>query len=301
MIKNNDKDNVCIGLCVWNGQNTIKETLVSLLNQNFSKKISIIILDNQSDDLTVPIIKDLKKKNKKKNIDIKLIIDKKKRNVVNAQNYLIKKYFKKFQFCMLVMDDDIYHKNFIYSTFKKLKKEKLDLVYTYYMMIDEFKKKFKVRNKPEYSSKKRIFFNLSNYIIFRNINPIFFGLYKVDSLLELIKFYNHFDKSKSNHDNIFIFNFLLNKKVGIIKKSYFYFLKKNRNKIEEMRKTGPNYWKKTSIFTIFVYQFNFSLKILNSIYLSDRLNLIEKILLFFLIIIIYFQKTFSYVTRWILK
>ena len=158
MIKNNDKDNVCIGLCVWNGQNTIKKTLVSLLNQNFSKKISILILDNQSDDLTVPIIKDLKKKNKKKNIDIKLIIDKKKRNVVNAQNYLIKQYFKKFQFCMLVMDDDIYHKNFINSTVKKLKKEKLDLVYTYYMMTDEFKKKFKVRNKPEYSSKKRIFF-----------------------------------------------------------------------------------------------------------------------------------------------
>lgn len=301
MIKKKDKDNICVGLCVWNGEHTIKETLKSLINQNYLHQITIIVLDNQSNDQTVNIIKKLKKKNKNRNISIKIIIDKKKRNVVAAQNFLVKKYFSKFDFCMLAMDDDIYHKNFINSTIRKLKNKNLDLVYTKYMMINSLKKKIKTNNKPLYSSDKKKIFNLCNYIIYRNINPIFFGVYRTKSFLKMLKFYNHFDKSKSNHDNLFIFNFLLNKKIGVIKKNYFYFLSKNRNEIERKRKTGPSYWKKSSIFTIFIYQFNFSLKIINSIFLSHNLTIFEKKLLFLLTIISYFQKTLSYVTKRLLN
>jgi glycosyltransferase involved in cell wall biosynthesis len=290
-------DNLCIGLCVWNGESTIKKTILSLLNQNYKNNIKIIILDNRSDDRTVRIIKELKNNNKKKNIIIKLVIDKKKRNVVAAQNYLAKKYFLKFDFSMFVMDDDIYHKNFVNTVIKRLKKKNLDLVYTNYMKIDSDTKKIIARNKPLYSYTISKFYNLANYIIYRNINPIFFGIYRTKSLLELIEYYNHFDSSKSNHDNLLIFNFLLKKKVDVIKKNYFFFLEKDRNKIEKIRETGPSYWKLSSLFTIFIYQFNFSTRMINLLVKSNQISLLKKILLFSLISIIYFQKTLSYVTK----
>ena len=293
----NVRDSLCIGLCVWNGESTIKKTILSLLNQNYKKKIKIIILDNRSDDKTIKIIKKLKNNNKKKNIVIKLIVDKKKRNVVAAQNYIAKKYFYKFDFSMFVMDDDIYHKNFVSIIIKRLKKKNLDLVYTNYMKINSDTKKIVARNKPLYSITKNKFYNLANYIIYRNINPIFFGIYRTKSLLELIEYYNHFDCSKSNHDNLLIFNFLLKKKVDVIKKNYFFFLEKDRNKIEKIRKTGPSYWKLSSILTIFIYQFNFSAKMANVLAKSNQINLLKKIFLFSLISIIYFQKTFSFVTK----
>ena len=298
MIKNNE--NICIGITVWNGEKTIKKSLFSLLKQNYRKEIYIVILDNRSEDQTVKIVKKLIKNNKRNNIKIKIIIDKRKRNIVAAQQYLAKKYFYNYKYCMLAMDDDIYHENFISSTIDKLKKNNLDLVYTNYMMIDLNNNKFKVQNKPLYSYTSNLFTNIANFIIYRNIVPIFFGVYKSKPFLELLNFYNYFDNSRSNQDNLFIFNFLLSKKIGIIKRNYFFFLKKNRNEIEKNRKTGPTYWKTSSLFTIFIYQFNFSKKMIFSLKNSNKINTIEKFTLLLLIFIIYFQKTFSYVIKRIL-
>ena len=192
MIKNNE--NICIGITVWNGEKTIENSLLSLLKQNYLEKIFIVILDNRSDDKTVTIVKKLINKNKKKNIKIKLIIDKKKRSGVAAQRHLAKKYFNNYNYCMFAMDDDIYHKNFISSTTKELKKK---FRFSIHKLYDDRrkKKKIKVRNKPIYSHVNNLFVNVANYIIYRNINPIFFGVYKSQSLLELLNFYNYFDNS----------------------------------------------------------------------------------------------------------
>lgn len=68
-----NQESIAIYLPVWNSQATIKDALLSLLNQTY-KKIIIFILDNRSSDKTVPIIKNIQKKDNR----IKLIIDKKK-------------------------------------------------------------------------------------------------------------------------------------------------------------------------------------------------------------------------------
>ena len=156
----------------------------------------------------------------------------------------------------------------------------------------------KARNFPIYENKTSNFFNLIKYIIFRNINPIALGVYRTNSLIELFRYYNYFDKSNSNHDNLFMINFLLNKKVGVIKKIYFQFFKKNRNKIEKIRNSGPIYWKRSSLFMIFVYQFNFLREVIKSITKSNKLNFIEKQLLYCLLVLSYFQKTFSYIAKY---
>ena len=291
--------NIIIGvaLCVWNGSKTIEKTVSSIINQSYIGKVNIIILDNRSDDNTVKLLKKIKKKNKKKNINIKILIDKKKRNVVAAQNYLIKKYFKKFEYFFLATDDEYYHRNFIASAINKLTKQKLDLVYTNYQIVNSQGSVLSKTNKPIYSFKKSKFLNLSNFIIYRNINPIIFGIYRTKSFMEIQNYYNYFDQSMSNHDNLFIFNFLLNKKVGNINKNYFYFLSKNRNLIEKLRKSGPKYWKLSSLISIFKYQFNFSVKISKSIANSKDLKTYEKIILYLITASIYFQKTISYIIK----
>ena len=70
-------DRVGIGIFVWNGEATIKNVILSILNQTY-QNIDIIILDNQSTDGTAEIIRSISRKNKSLK-NIKLIIDKKKK------------------------------------------------------------------------------------------------------------------------------------------------------------------------------------------------------------------------------
>ena len=291
------KNRLGIFLCVWNGEKTIENSINSILKQKYNGLINLYILDNQSEDRTVKILKKIKKRNKKKNFNIKILIDKKKRDILEAQRYLINKYLHKTDYCMIMTDDDFYNKNFLNNVMLKLVSKNLDLVYTFYNFVDVKNKIFYTKNYPFYNYTKSKLVNLSNFIIYRNINPIFFGVYKSIALKNELKHYKYFDNSKSNHDNVFIFNFLLKKKVGVLKKKYFNFAIKDRNEIEKKRKTGPNYWKISSLLTIFIYQFNFSVKITKSIINFHKLKLIQKIFLVLLIVIIYFQKTLFYIIK----
>tara|TARA_B100000989_G_C19533184_1_gene471634 strand:- start:8948 stop:9841 length:894 start_codon:yes stop_codon:yes gene_type:complete len=294
------KKRLGIFLCVWNGEKTIENSINSILRQKYKGLVNLYILDNQSEDTTIKILRRIKKRNKKKNFLIKILIDKKKRDILEAQRYLIKKFLLKTDYCMIMTDDDFYNKNFLDSVILKLEAKNLDLIYTFYNFIDGKNKIFFAKNYPYYTYTKSKLKNLSNFILFRNINPIFFGVYKSSALKTEFKHYRYFDDSKSNHDNVFIFNFLLKKKVGVLKKRYFNFAIKDRNEIEKSRNTGPNYWKISSLFKIFIYQFNFSLKLIKSIMNLYTLSPIEKLLLVFLIVIIYFQKTLFYFIKRVL-
>lgn len=294
------KKRLGIFLCVWNGEKTIENSINSILRQKYKGLVNLYILDNQSEDTTIKILRKIKKRNKKKNFVIKILIDKKKRDILEAQRYLVKKFLHKTDYCMIMTDDDFYNKNFLNDVILKLESKNLDLIYTFYNFIDEKNKIFLAKNYPYYNYTKSRLKNLSNFILFRNINPIFFGVYKSSAFKTEFKHYRYFDDSKSNHDNIFIFNFLLKKKVGVLKKRYFNFAIKDRNEIEKSRNTGPNYWKISSLFKIFIYQFNFSLKIIKSFMNLYTLSPIEKLLLVTLIVIIYFQKTLFYIIKRVL-
>ena len=70
-------------------------------------------------------------------------------------------------------DDDFYNKNFLNDVILKLESKNLDLIYTFYNFIDEKNKIFFAKNYPYYNYTKSRLKNLSNFILFRNINPIF--------------------------------------------------------------------------------------------------------------------------------
>jgi glycosyltransferase involved in cell wall biosynthesis len=317
-LKEHNQETIAIYLPVWNSQETIKNALLSLLNQTY-KKIIIFILDNRSSDKTVSIIKNIQQKDNR----IKLIIDKKKRNAVDAQTYLFKKYIIKYKFCMQIADDDIFHPKFIEITLNKIKKEKTSLSYTSYKLIDLENNLSNIEDYPTYQTynkiKKKIitqqlfkyfgfnsfFTNLVKYITYRNIVPIVFGIFLTrDFSLSMLKYNKIYDQSQINYDNLYMIDFLANNKVSYTSKKLFYYRIKDRIKtaIERGQKgiyQLNNFSLKT--FKIFIYQLTFSIKIAHIINNSNKINLISKILLNIIIFMLYFQKCLSFVLKKSLK
>ncbi|WP_305373326.1 glycosyltransferase family 2 protein [Photobacterium leiognathi] len=58
-----ENKSVCVGIITYNSENTIVETLNSIVNQSY-KNIKIIISDDNSHDNTVEVIHDWVKKQK---------------------------------------------------------------------------------------------------------------------------------------------------------------------------------------------------------------------------------------------
>ena len=137
-----------IGINIWNVEKNIEKLLYSIINQTY-KNFTIYILDNQSIDQSIEIINKIKKKNK---VKIKLIIDKKKRNIPSAQKILVNKFLSKHKYSMIANDDDLYHPEFIKTCLQVIKKKKINMAYSYCGSI--YKNKIiKFKNYPIYNLK----------------------------------------------------------------------------------------------------------------------------------------------------
>jgi glycosyltransferase involved in cell wall biosynthesis len=298
-----NEETIGIGIHIWNGQRTIEATLNSLINQKY-KNIQIFILDNRSNDKTVAIIKKFRKKFKR----IRLIIDRIKRDPASAQRILLLKYLKNYQHCMLIGDDDIFHKNYITNVFSKLNEEQAKLSYSSFKLIDFNNKLWSVKNSPIYNSEKvnkfsflnYYFLNLIKFIMYRNLVPIAFGIFNTQALIKSFKHYKVYDESLVNFDNLMLVDFLATNKVSYTKEVLFYYRKKDRIQSAIIRKQKGIYQFKnisTALFLIFKYQLTFSIKVLNIIQKSKRINFMQKLILYLLILITYFQKCLFFITK----
>ena len=292
-----------IGIHIWNGQRTIKATLNSLINQKY-KNIQIFILDNRSNDKTVSIIKKIQKKFKR----IKLIIDDVRRDPASAQRILLFKYLKNYQHCMLIGDDDIFHKKYIANVFSKLNEEQSKLSYSSFKLIDFNNKLWDVKNSPIYNSQKvnkfsflnYYFLNLIKFIMYRNLVPIAFGIFNTQALIKSFMHYKIYDESLVNFDNLMLVDFLATNKVSYAKEFLFYYRKKNRIESAIIRKQKGIYQFKNislSLFLIFKYQFIFSLRLLGIIKKATKINILQKLFLYIVILITYFQKCLFFILK----
>jgi glycosyltransferase involved in cell wall biosynthesis len=291
-----DNNLIGIGLYVWNGEKTIHQTLSSLINQTY-KKIKIYVLDNRSTDKTTDIVKKFIKKDKR----ITLIVDKKRRDQASAPRFLLNKFLRNFKYSVIVSDDDIYHKKFIELTVTKLKKNKLNMVYPSYNLIDEKGKIYKSRDFPIYSENSSMFLNLIKFITYRN-NAIMMnaGVFETKCSINSYKYHRIYDSSLVNWDNLMLLHFFANYKIGYVKQKLINSRVKDR--IKSARNRGQEGIFKFEKFTffmfmIFVYQFNFSIMALKIIYKSNKLNILQKIILNFIVISLYFQKCTSYIVK----
>ena len=297
-------DGIAISLPVWNGEKTIKKLLESIINQSY-RNIKIFIIDNRSTDKTVSIIKKIQKKDNR----VKLILDTKRRSAAEAQKIIFKKYIKNYKYYMQVGDDDIYHRDFFKTAINKLKKEKTGLVYSSYKLIDARNNLYNIRDFPTYQLQKKAkfnpyFINLIKFILYRNLIPMVIGIFVAKEFAKSFKYNKVYDKSEVNYDNLYLIHFLTNNQVSYIKKKLIYYRKKDRIKVALNRTQKSIYQFQNFSFTsfkIFIYQFTFSKKVINIINKSKKINLMHKILLIQFMIVLYFQKSFSFIIKKILK
>ena len=277
-----------IGLNTWNSEKEVATLLNSLKDQKF-KKFKLYLLDNQSIDKTVDIVKKYKKK-----FNIKIIIDNKKRDIPSAQKKLFFNHLKKHKYAMFVNDDDKYHPDYISKVLMEIETNNLDMVYTKYCLF--YKKKIlSAKNYPIYDWKKGHLKNLLNFLIYRNVVPIFFGIYKSKTLINTLDHYTPILNSKSNYDNQFILKYLSKYKVGIVNETLFYYRQRNRLIIDENKggfKVIYNQYK--SLYSIFLIQFILLKRFFIEFRGNKNFKSIEKVFIFIFLIIIYFQKTLSY-------
>ncbi|NFO86965.1 glycosyltransferase family 2 protein [Clostridium botulinum] len=127
----NLKDLVSIIIPVYNSSKTIKETIKSVLVQNY-KKFEIIVIDDCSTDESFEILKCLSDKDKK----INLYRNKKNLGVSKTRNLGIE--LAKGEFICFLDSDDIWNPLKLEEQIKYINKQNSDICYTSYEMIDTF-------------------------------------------------------------------------------------------------------------------------------------------------------------------
>ena len=288
-MKNKNID-VAVGLQTWNGKQYISTALKSLLNQTY-KNFKIFIHHNNSEIDTLRIIKKFKKKYPNK---IFILEDKIHREIPGAIKFLCNKKLRFYKYMMMCGDDDIWHKNFISENLKNLKENDLDVSYP---LIKTTKPSKIYRNFPLYSSSKGLFKNLLYYLLYRNIVPLCFGVFKTKKFIKNLNYYMYFDESKTNYDNIFGLSCILNLKVGFTNKKLFTYRIKDRDKISKRKKDNLNFDSLIYQILIFKFQFTFSVRALGLILKSSNMNIFMKLFFINYMILLYIQKVSSFIIK----
>jgi len=290
-------NSVGIGLNVWNGEKTIKRVLQSLLNQTY-KDFKIYILDNQSTDKTIRIIKGLKNIYKKKII---LKISKKKTDIPTAQRFLAKKYLAKHKYSLLANDDDFYKKDYITKLLNEIKKKKADLVFSNLNLIKSdnqiIASKIKFIRPTHYR-----FINVIKFLFIRTSYPLCFGIFKTKSLLKSVEHNKPIGNSKSNYDTLFMLNFLSKNQVIFLDKKIFSYAIKERLVIEK-NKGGYKvlYNEVNSLYKIYYIQFLLSVKFIKSLIKEKNFSKLKIVILSVITTFVFFQKCTSYQIKFLIR
>lgn len=113
------KKKISVILTTYNIEKYIKESLLSLINQNFND-YEIIVLDDGSNDLTLNVIQKYTK-----SFDFIKLYSFSNLNAGELRNEGIK--LSKGEYIIFLDGDDIFHEDFLYRMYEKIKTEKADI------------------------------------------------------------------------------------------------------------------------------------------------------------------------------
>lgn len=116
-------------MATYNGGKYLREQIESILNQTY-KNIRLIISDDGSKDETVDIIKQYEKKDNR----VIVFIQEKNLGYIKNFEFLLKKVENNFY--MLSDQDDVWNNDKIELTYKKMKEDNSDLVFTDLEVVD---------------------------------------------------------------------------------------------------------------------------------------------------------------------
>ena len=194
---NENKPLISIAMCLYNGQEFLEEALSSINNLKYPN-YELIILDNQSSDESINIVK----KNILKNNKIKLIIDSKKRNGYDGYTEIIR--YCKGEYFINFNDDDSLYEDSLDVLLDALIENKSDGIFSNgYLMDKEGKKKklFFYENFQFNKFSKEV--KILNFFKNRYNAPFLFGLFKKDLILKVLP-YENIDQTLQDTDTLFV-------------------------------------------------------------------------------------------------
>jgi glycosyltransferase involved in cell wall biosynthesis len=277
---------VAIGIIVWNGEKSISQTLNSLLDQTY-KNIRIYILDNQSTDQTLRILQEYAIKDSR----VQYCIDEKKRDIAAAQKVVFDRFLVNYEYCMFSCDDDLYDHRFVEKLMLRLSsRSDVSLVYSKYQVFNGSNNISDVKNYPIYTENNSPLLNARNFLIFRNCIPLFFGIYKVDSLLTSMAYFKMVDKYGFNHENLMLLHFLINNQVDCIPEFYFFYRDKERIELYKNRGYKFSTLGIKKYYYSLIHNFHFTVAIYK-IFSETKIPLAQRILLYILLPLTYIHRT----------
>ena len=169
-----------------NGEKFLEQSLQSILKQSY-QNWELIFWDNVSSDSSSKIIK------RYKDLRIKYYLSKKFEKLYKARNSALEK--TKGDYICFLDTDDIWDQDFIKSHVKKILELNCDVVYSKYLILNDFKKKTYLNESDKIPSGMITINLLKNYFIGINailLNKTIFEKFKFDPKYEIIGDFDFF-------------------------------------------------------------------------------------------------------------
>lgn len=207
---------ISIAMCLYNGEEFLKSALNSLSSLKYSN-YEIIILDNQSTDKSIKIVKDFITINPR----IKLYIDSQQRNGYDGYteiiNYCSGEYIINFNDDDLISDDAL---NILYD---EIKYSNSDGVFAngHFMnrngdkLSNFFNSNFNF-NKLNLDKKLLLFYKLRFNV------PFLFGLFNKKKILDILP-YDNIDQTLQDTDTLFAAKIIANLKINYLNKNLHFY------------------------------------------------------------------------------
>lgn len=210
-----------IGLPVYNGEEYIEEALISLLSQTYTN-FKLIISDNYSTDGTPRLCKKYEKKDPR----IKYIRQQKNIGAIPNFHFLLNQASSKY--FMWASDDDLWDETYLETCIERFEKnDKLDMVYTRYIVISNNTKKHFFLNHNWYLRSKynKWIFLLLDETITHKANMIY-GVWKTKSIKTLVRLADKYGLDEKytgkGFDNAFLTMALGYVKIYQVQRSLFF-------------------------------------------------------------------------------
>jgi glycosyltransferase involved in cell wall biosynthesis len=174
-----------ISICipVYNGENTITQTIQSVLSQRCDN-IEIVVQDNASTDNTWNILTELAQKHHH------VSLQKNAKNVGMAPNWNLAINRARGEYIMLLSADDLLGPDFIITCLELFQKRSMDVVTTNHFLL-----KKGVPNKRKILIRAGEYRNFSGRVLLQNPFSINFSLFKRDAIVRLKREGNLFRES----------------------------------------------------------------------------------------------------------
>ena len=270
---------------VHQGEEYLKEAIISILNQSFTN-FELVILDNQSTDKTKNIVKFFSNKDRR----VRYILDSKKRNGLDAHSEIIK--FARGKYLTIVSDDNIMNIFFFERLIKTLKKNKYyDWVVSngYYFNENTGKKKIFYKKNCYFDGKPNVY-KILNFLIKRDMVPLILSaMTTVSKFKKKLLPHVNISESEKDADVIIGIKILANFKIGYVNENLFFY----RSYIGQERFEDTKYKKFDSNFLKYFFHFKnysfFSFVVIK----NSKSMIYQKIILTFffpIFLLIYFCK-----------